>query len=171
MIAQNHPVHPARVSRSEPRLVGRSAFLVAGLRYIGRNTEGEVAELWREFESRLGAFAAPPGIRLLRFGVLRRLNRSSIEAGHEYLAGVELQPGVRVPPDLTQWAVPAGSYAVTTAHGLDDVRPATAYFYHHWLPDQDELKAVEGPTLELFPSTYPESPTLLLHFPVEATGR
>ncbi len=60
MEPHTHPIGPDAMP--EPRIVQRGAFLVAGLRYEGRNEHGEVPALWdNEFMPRLGEIA---GLRL-----------------------------------------------------------------------------------------------------------
>ena len=150
----------------EPKIVYRDAFLVAGLRYAGKNEHGEIPALWdSEFLPRIGELAS---LRVgAAYGVSRVLPNVPVEEGFEYLAAVEVKSLAKLPWGMVGWEIPAQTYAVLPAHDVPDLGRAFDYLYGKWLPQSKEYEAADGPCLELYPATYSQDLIIYVYVPVQ----
>src|SRR5512133_2958530 len=92
--------------RVEPRIVGRGAFRVAGLRYAGKNQHGEIPALWDVFIPRMAELVAPNTPHTF-YGLCREIAGVPVNDGFEYLAGVEVPSLDHLPEGMVGWEVPA----------------------------------------------------------------
>jgi AraC family transcriptional regulator len=160
------PDEQAGPGRREPRIEHKDAFLVAGLRYEGRNEQGEIPAMWDRFIPRAGELVADPS-RLVAYGVARALPRPEVEGAFEYLAGVEVDSLDDLPSDMVGWEIPALTYAVLPAHGFPEVGATCDYFCREWLPKSKEYEEGEGLMIEHYPETFSQDLIIYLWFPVE----
>src|SRR6266542_250192 len=99
--------------RTEPQIVQKPAFWVAGLRYEGRNEHGEIPALWdNAFLPRMSEL---DGLRIGGecYGACRELPNMPPDAGFEYLACVQVAPTAvdHLPQGMVAWKAPAMTYA------------------------------------------------------------
>ena len=152
--------------RTAPKIVQRSAFRVAGLRYAGKNEHGEIPAMWdNDFLPRLDELASLR-VGSDAYGITRVLPNVLPEQGFEYLAAVEVKSFENLPQGMVGWEIPALTYAVLPAHDVPDIGPTSHYFYGQWLPQSKEYKTGEGLMLELYPETFGQDLILYLYFPV-----
>ncbi len=152
-------------AKPEPRIEQRGAMLVAGLRYEGRNEQGEIPALWDQFMPRVAELGTDPA-RLVAYGVARGLPGTTAGGPFEYLACVEVPSVVDLPQGMVGWEVPAMTCAVLPVHGIPGIGPATDYFYREWLPHSSEYVAGEGLMIEHYPETFSQDLIINLRFPV-----
>lgn len=150
----------------EPKIEQRGAFLVAGMRYEGKNEHGEIPAMWGEFIPRAAELEPDESKRRVFYGVCRCLGPDAGGA-FEYLAALERDSIESLPEGMVGWEIPEQTYAVTEAHGLSDLSAALGRFYNEWLPSSEEYTGADGPMFELYPETFDSiEATLYLYFPV-----
>jgi len=147
------------------RIEQKQAFLVAGLRYEGKNEHGEIPAMWDLFLPRAGELVTDTG-HLVAYGVARALPNYAAGDVYEYLAGVEVASLANLPPGMVGWKIPALTYAVVPAHDVPGIGPASNYFYE-WIAHSQEYNTGEGLTIEYYPETFGQDMILYLYFPVK----
>lgn len=66
----------------------------------------------------------------------------------EYLASINVAPGTKIPPALTRWKIPAGTYACFTHRGpLAKLEETINYAFGSWLP-RSKYAHTGGPNLD-----------------------
>ena len=142
----------------EPKIVSKPAFTVVGMRYYGKNEQGEIPALWggelhrrwHELRDRASGDA---------YGVC--YGAPNEQGEFEYIAGVDVTSTDRMPEGMVQRTVPAGTYAVfpctlTTIHETYD------YAANTWLPSSG-YKWAQAPDFERYDETFdPADPESLL---------
>ncbi len=113
--------------------------------------------LWQQFIPRAAEVARQKDQRFATYGVTRKF-RGAKPDEIEYLAGVEVHSAFRLPHDIIAWDIPTQTYAVLPAADPTDLGPAIDYFYRTWLPRQLAFEPVNGPSLEYYPTEYPDDP-------------
>ena len=144
----------------------KTAFRVVGLRYEGKNEHGEVPALWDLFIPRINEVVDDPK-HWIGYGIARALPGIDASEKWEYLAGVEVSPGKKIPEDMVIWEIPASTYAVVPAHDMPGIGPANDYFYNEWLPNSQEWKSGEPFMFEMYPESFGQDLILYLYFPIK----
>jgi AraC family transcriptional regulator len=152
--------------KSEPKIVEKVAFRVVGLRYEGKNEHGEVPALWDRLIPRINEVVTDTK-HWIGYGIARALPNVDASDKWEYLAGVEVSPGRKIPADMVVWDVPALNYAVVPAHDVPGIGPANAYFNKEWLPNSREWEAGEPLMIEIYPESFGQDMILYLYFPIK----
>ena len=156
-------------TQAEPKIVEKATFTIAGLRYEGLNQHGEVPALWDIFIPRVGELVADPS-RWVAYGVARSIPGVDASGKWEYLAGVEITPGKKIPSDMVVWDIPALTCAVLPANDVPGIGPTSQYFYQEWLPNSKDWAAGEPLMLEVYPETFGQDMILYLYFPIKRKG-
>jgi predicted transcriptional regulator YdeE len=164
------PIQPRSVSTSipqEPRLVQMPALKLAGLRYEGKNQNGEVPRLWDEqFLPRYREIVRNEGKYTL-YGAARWL--PGAESGiFEYLAAAEVDSFDSLPEGMVGWELPGGPNCVLAVDNVPGLGPACDYFYNHWLAENGWVIESNGDyLLEVYPPEFSENGVIFLNFPVK----
>ena len=154
----------AAADLAEPRFVERRAFRVAGLAYLGKNQQGEIAALWEHgVMPRIGELAAIQ-VGVDTYGV-GRMSPGIAPDEFEYLAGVEVSSFERLPEGMVGWEIPANRYAVLPAHGIPELAPVADRFYGQWLP-RSAYRAAGDYNFECYPPTFEQDQIIYWHFPI-----
>jgi len=149
----------------EPKIVGKPAFTVAGIKYRGKNEQNEIPRLWESFVARMQEIrnAVNPAVC---YGVCDNMDGETGE--FDYLAAVEVTDDADLPDGMVAWAIPAQTYAVFTCT-LPTIAKAYEHIYQTWLP-ASKYKRACGPEFELYDADFdhqqPES-KLHLYVPVK----
>jgi len=151
---------------SEPKIIGKAAFQVLGLRYEGLNEHGEIPAMWEQFILRVGELVPDPA-HWTAYGIARSIPGADVTKKWEYLAGVEATPGINIPSDMVVWEIPALTYAVLPANNVPGIGPTTHYFNQEWLTHSQEWEAGEPLMIELYLETYSQDFIIYLHFPIK----
>ena len=153
-------------TQTEPKIVQKAAFRVAGLRYEGKNEHGEVPALWdNQFLPRMDELAS---IRVGgTYGIARAIPGVDVSRGFEYLAGVEVAVEASLPSGMVAWEMPPLTYAVLPAQDVPGIGPMCDYFYQEWLPKSPEWEMGVGLMMEYYPETFPQDLIIFLHFPIK----
>ena len=155
------------ISANEPKIVQKDAFLVAGLRYAGKNQNGEIPALWQnDFMPHWAEFT---DIKLNDncYGVCRCLAHISPDAGFEYLAAFEVNSFDNLPDGVVGWEIPAQTYIVMQVNGLENIGSIFDSFYKEWLPNSKDYARADGPDFEFYPESFCRDQILYIYFPVQ----
>ena len=152
----------------QPKIVSLDKFLIVGMPYLGKNEHGEISQMWQEFNQHAGE--------------IRHLDTQGESAAYgicspnpqdlvDYVAAFRVARLADIPAGMVGKEVPAQTYAVFAAHGVDDIGPTYQHILKEWLPKSD-YKPGNGPDFEYYPKSFnpedPNSPESVLHiyFPV-----
>lgn len=149
----------------EARIVSRPAFTVMGLKYHGKNEEGEIPQMWQAFGPRMDGIknVTDPNVA---YGVCGNMNESTGE--FDYVAGFEVSSAQDIPEGMVSWDLPENTYAVFTCT-LPTIHETFQYIYESWLPQSDYQRA-GGPEFELYDKDFdPEDPgsEMYIYIPVK----
>lgn len=153
----------------EPKIVTKDAFRVVGMRYVGKNKQGEISQMWGEFV---------PRIREIRHGVGEKQEAYGLcccpgdaEPGViEYIAGIPVAALKDIPEGMTGRDVPTQTYAVFEAPGLAGIHQTYEYILKEWLP-KSSYRAGDGPDFEFYDESFnPDGPksTIYIYFPIKS---
>jgi AraC family transcriptional regulator len=143
----------------EPKIVYRPAFIVAGVKYRGKNENDEIPHLWGESYQRL--IKIPQRVRQnVVYGILHNYDEESSD--FDYLAGIEITNGEELAEGLTCWEIPEQTYAVCSCT-LPKLGEAFQNLQNEWLPQSDYERA-PGPEFELYDEEYhAENPSSIMY--------
>ena len=132
----------------EPKIVSKPAFTVVGLKYRGKNENGEIPQMWGTFSPRMVEILhkANPDVC---YGVCGHMEASG---EFDYVAGFEVSSAAQVPDGMVSWALPASKYAVFTCT-LPTIGQAFEYIHKTWLP-QSGYEAASSPEFELYDDSF-----------------
>lgn len=157
----------------EPLILTRKAMIVAGLKYRGKNRQGEVRELWQRLTSRAaeiqhqssGGSYGVMGHYEQPFGGMGNYDPSY--GDFDYLAGLEVDSSDDLPAGMESWEISEQTYAVFV-FPLRDIGAAYRYIYQEWLPASPYQRA-ETPEFEFYPATFDpgdEGSEMFLYVPI-----
>ena len=149
----------------ETKIVERSGFRVVGMKYRGKNEQGEIPQLWGQFMPRSREIKHAVGLRV-PYGVMDNFDEASNE--FDYVAGIEVDSTDDLPDGMVGWEIPDQTYAVFTV-AFPSIMEGYQYAYETRLPES-EYQRVPGPEFEFYPEEFnPEdgSSELQLWVPVK----
>lgn len=118
----------------EPRIVKLDAMTLVGMVYFGDNQNGEISQLWVEFNPEVGQIPAVEPDSA--FGFCFTDDRES--PNFWYMASVAVRELSEIPPTMVAKTVPAQTYAVFTHRGpVSNISATYAYAHNNWLPHSD----------------------------------
>jgi predicted transcriptional regulator YdeE/DNA-binding transcriptional MerR regulator len=164
--AQLTQVRKEQESTMDIRFVNKPAFSVVGLAYHGNNANNEIAQLWGEFNQKVGQL---PDTCEATYGVCDMI--PGLPEGHfEYVASYPLEEGQPVPAGLVVRHIPAHRFAVF-AHrgGFEGLRQTYHNIYQVWMPEAG-LKPISGMDMEVYTEEFDDfSPksVFYIYVPVE----
>jgi AraC family transcriptional regulator len=158
----------------EPLILTRKALTVVGLKYRGKNRQGEVRQLWRRFALRAAEITNQ--VSGGSYGVMGHYDKPSGGMGNynpshgefDYLAGVEVDSTTDLPAGMESWEISEQRYAVFV-FPFCDISQAYRYIYQEWLPASDYQLAA-APEFEFYPATFDpddESSEMFLYLPIK----
>lgn len=147
LLEQESAVRAQSMGLPKPRFEDAPEMTIAGLNE--RYTYDECAKIpaqWERFAPRIGHVPGQTGGNTA-YGVCW----NNGEPGKfDYLAGVKITPGAKLPHDLVQVSIPSRRYAVFT-HGdhVSSIPKAIEAIWTKWVPDC-ELKIAKAPSFERY---------------------
>ena len=149
----------------EPQIIAKPAFTVVGMLLHTTPMSPEIPALWDQFGPRMGEaqHLAEPGVS---YGVMGRFNQD--DGKFDYMAGEPVLAATDLPAGMTDWEVPANTYAVFTTT-LPAVSETFGHVYNTWLPTSGYQPAA-APAFERYGATFdPADPasTLTIWIPLQ----
>jgi AraC family transcriptional regulator len=136
------------------KIVERPGFTVVGLKYRGKNEEGEIPQLWQTLGPRTGEIETMVD-DTAAYGISADIDMETGE--FDYLAGYEVSSAEEVPEGMVAFEVPGGKYAVFSTT-LPKIGETFDQAYHTWLP-QAGFQPRGGPEFELYDEAFdPQDP-------------
>lgn len=125
-----HPEHSGGTTM-EPKIVQRAGMTLVGMIYFGDNQNGEIPNLWSEFNQRAGRIQnVIPGEG---YGFCFMDDR--MQPNFWYMASLAVSEVGEIPPEMVAKTVPAETYAVFTHRGpLSALGETYGHAYKNWLP-------------------------------------
>ncbi|MBS1493373.1 MAG: AraC family transcriptional regulator [Bacteroidetes bacterium] len=131
----------------EPKFTEKKGFKVAGLKYVGKNPQPDIGNLWDKFVPRMNE----PQNRINpneTYGVCYDMDA---EGNIYYIAGVAVSDFDNLPEGFDTVEIPDNKYAVFTHKGSIANFPQTvAFVYGKWVKDPDNKKKFDAPDFELY---------------------
>lgn len=161
---------------AEPQVVEFGPYRIIGMRYAGKNENGEIPALWdREggFIARMGEIKTPPANAGVCFGLCRCLPGVT-DGSFEYIAALPAAADAPVPDGMVEARIAAGAYAafpVPSLAGLMEAWNTTGA----WMAAHPEWEACCGPggcdcanhpCFELYPPGFDGQGGLFIYVPV-----
>jgi predicted transcriptional regulator YdeE/DNA-binding transcriptional MerR regulator len=149
--------------KMETRIIHLDKFLVVGMKYSGKNENGEIGKMWGEFIPRIHDIQHTTESEV-SYGVCL----DAVGGGMDYIAGVPVTELSDIPTDMVGMEIPAQDYVVFPSEGLDQIGPTYQRILKEWLPKSD-YEAAGTPDFEYYPSEFdPDDPDsiLYIYFPI-----
>lgn len=153
----------------EPKILRKEAFKAVGMKYLGKNENNEISQLWDRFVPRI------PEIRHLSaamgeasFGLCYTLVDPSEPGEFSYIAALPVDQLADIPEGMIGVEVPAQTYAVAESHSLGEIGQTYDFLIKQWLPTSP-YEAGKGPDFELYPMEFiSEDPhsTFYIYYPI-----
>jgi predicted transcriptional regulator YdeE/DNA-binding transcriptional MerR regulator len=117
----------------EPKFVTKPAFMLVGMKYVGKNQHNEISEMWGRFMPFIEPLASQP-IKAT-YGWCGMPEEAVEEGVFEYIAAVEATRANNLPDWAVVRMVPANTYAVFPHRGpATGLKETYHQAYHGWLP-------------------------------------
>ena len=145
----------------QPQFVTKPAFAVVGLLLHTKPMAPEIPQLWDKFVSRIDEIphVAEPHVS---YGLMENFDQMT---RLDYMAGVSVETVDKLPEGMSQWNVPANTYAVFEST-LATIGDTFGYIYNTWLPSSGYRQA-SGSYFERYGETFsPENPGLSIYIPI-----
>lgn len=114
----------------EPKFVTKPAFMLVGMKYVGKNQHQEIKDMWGKFEPHIEALADKPIQATYGW-----CGNGQSDGNFEYVAAVESSNVEKLPEWAVVRLVPENTYAVFRHQGsLESLRDTYHYIYQTWLP-------------------------------------
>ena len=154
-------------SEMEPKIVTKPAFMVVGMKYVGKNENQEISQMWGRFNPRV------PEIKNIvegcAYGVCDMVEVAE-EGAFEYVAGFEVTRIEDLPKDMIAFVVPQQKYAVFEHRGsLESLRNTYEYIHQVGL-SKSGFHHAKGPELEVYDDKFKDfSPDSIfyIYIPIE----
>ena len=130
----------------EPEIVTLPAFTAVGLKYLGKNENNEIPQLWREINPRIDEIKHKTGAA---YGVCGDMEENG---QFHYLAGFGVSEAADLPPAMERWDVPEQKYAVFPCT-IKTIQQTYQYIFDTWFPQSGFAKG-EGPDFEFYEETF-----------------
>lgn len=145
----------------QPQFITKPAFTVVGSLLHTQPMTPEIPQLWDKFVPRIDEIQhiAEPHVS---YGLMESFDQMT---RLDYMAGVSVETAGKLPEGMSQWNVPANTYAVfeTTLPTIGDT---FGYIYNTWFPTSGYRPAA-GAYFERYGETFsPSNPSLSIYIPV-----
>ncbi len=123
----------------EPQIIDKDAFAVIGIELRTTTKDGrnfaEIPRFWQQVMEQ-GQIDRIPD-RQSPDAILGICMDFDADGSFSYIIGAEVTATERTPDDMVMRTIPAGRYAVFTAHGKmpDAIQQTTRSIYSEWLPN------------------------------------
>jgi predicted transcriptional regulator YdeE len=152
------PTQDKECKTMQVKIEKKPAFTVAGMEYVGKNENQEIAAMWANDWPHINALPhkADPDVC---YGVCGDMDEDN---SFRYVAGFEVSQTKDLPTGMVSWEIPAQTYAVFPCT-LETIHKTYEYAHGTWMPEND-YKRADGPDFELYDETFdPEFPASILY--------
>ena len=125
----------------KPEIVELKSMLICGMVYEGKNLNGEIGDLWREFSKRQHEIVSAKD-NMKSYGICEPVEENVENLDLEepnnfkYLAGVEVEDKNNLPEGMSVWEVTHSKYAIFTHIGtVEELGDTYKGIYSKWLPE------------------------------------
>ena len=149
----------------EAKITSLDKFFVVGMPYLGKNEHAEIAQMWREFIPRIPEIQnIAPGPEI-SFGICSPNPDGLVD----YIAALPVTKLTDIPTGMVGKEVPAQTYVVFEAAGIEDIGPTYHRILNDWMPDSG-YEPENSPDFELYPENFdaddPDS-MIYIYFPIK----
>ncbi len=159
-----------------PEVVEFGPFRVIGMRYAGKNENGEIAALWHNEEgimSRIDEIVKPADFKNIAFGICRCLPGATDES-IEYIAGFPTTIDAPIPDGMVDAQIASGTYVVYPTRNIHEIMLAFEQFaawleyYPEWINycNDDSCECHTHPSFELYPESFCNDGKLFVYIPI-----
>lgn len=153
----------------EPRIVCKDDFLIAGMKYKGKNDNFEVPKLWNKLRGKVGYIKNRINEDIC-YGLESYNSDFGKTGSFEYIAGVEVSDAVSLPEVMELKEIDRARYAVFQIPAvIENVQKSISEIYSVHLPNTN-LKAIGNYDFELYDISFDannESSFISFYIPVE----
>ena len=137
----------------EPNIITKPGFKTVGLSYVGKNEQGEIPQLWGQFNARWDE--VPMVAESDAYGLCFANPEGATEGEFEYLATAEVADDQNIPEGMVYREVPEYKYTVFTHHGkLDKLGETYQYIFETWFPQADVKQHPDKFDMEVYTEEY-----------------
>ncbi|WFR59115.1 AraC family transcriptional regulator [Anaerocolumna sp. AGMB13025] len=158
----------ASITRIEPQIVYKEEFLIAGLKYTGKNKNYEIPKLWNELDGIVNEISSWIN-RDICYGLEHYDEEFDNNGTFGYLAGIEVSNTDNLPAGIDYMKIKGCKYAVFTIPALVETIPKSiGEIYSCHLPDSG-LKAAGNYDFEYYDNfeANKEGTYLSFYIPIE----
>ena len=152
-------------SKMEPKIVKKPAFTVVGMKYFGKNEEGEIPKMWDEMSPRWKEIQHTAG-KYESYGVCGAMDE---DGNFPYIAGVEVSKAEDIPNGMEKINIPEQTYVVFPCT-LPTIRETYEYAFQTWMSEAG-YEHVPTPDFELYDKNFKAETrwedTLFIYIPVK----
>ena len=131
----------------QPKIITKPAFMVMGTKYVGRNQNQEISQMWGALNPRYGEIPVVKDSNA--YGLCYTIENAE-EGVFEYVAGFEVTRADNLPEGMVVRMVPEQKYAVFEHRGsLKSLGETYQNIYQVWLP-QSGLKIAAPFDMEVY---------------------
>ncbi|MBN2044876.1 MAG: effector binding domain-containing protein [Anaerolineales bacterium] len=150
---------PKELEQMKVEIKTLPAFTTAGMKYVGKNENNQIAAMWQEIGPRWGEINNPAKPYERAFGICGEMEE---DGSFTYLAGIQVDKVEDLPADLNSWEVPENTYAVFPCT-LRDIHKTYQYAHSTWMPENG-YKRADGPDFEYYGEHFdPADPESILY--------
>ncbi|MEZ4812898.1 MAG: AraC family transcriptional regulator [Caldisericia bacterium] len=121
----------------EPKLMKKGAFTIVGMTYKVRNENGEIPQMWGEYNKRWDEISNK--VEGPCYGICDEfvMDNDDPQSGFmSYMAGHEVTKVENLPDNMTSKLIPASNWLVFEHHGkLDTLKNTFHYIYSQYFPE------------------------------------
>lgn len=155
IFTQNFKEYP----QMEPKIITKPAFTTIGVKYTGKNENGEIPKMWSVAAPRFIEIKNAIETPYVSYGICGNLYE---DGSFDYLAGVAVSSAEDIPEGMESWEVDEQTYAVFPCT-LDKIHKTYEYAHTEWIPAHN-YERLAVPDFEFYGDGFnPQDPESLLH--------
>jgi len=119
----------------EPKIIEKPGFKVIGLRYFGKNEQGEIPALWSDLMSRAGEIK-DKSQSMESYGLMGMMDK---EGNFEYIAAIPVDRVSEIPEGMVAREINNAKYLVFTHVGdAEKMKETYDFVYNKYCPECGE---------------------------------
>ncbi|HKJ26988.1 MAG TPA: GyrI-like domain-containing protein [Anaerolineales bacterium] len=143
----------------EPKIITKPDFTVIGMKYTGKNENGEIPKLWSVAAPRFTEIKNTIESPFVSYGICGNLYE---DGRFDYLAGVSVDSTKDIPEGMESWEVKEQTYVVLPCT-LTNIHKTYEYAHTEWIPNNN-YERLAVPDFEFYDEGFdPTDPESLLY--------